>query len=144
MRSLYESYGGMLLGYISAIVKDNDVAESYLVKIFTDISNQFDTINWSESSTWQLLRNFAKHELAVFTNAVRACEYDTRVDDDLNTAGNKYLDRMTAEQKNIFCSVYYHRYTTAQIAAELNKTEAYINGLLKQAFAVIKQSHHEG
>lgn len=57
------------------------------------------------------------------------------------TLANKYLDRMTGEQRQIFCSVYYHRYTIAQLAIELDKPEDSINKILKEAFAVIKQSH---
>lgn len=66
VRSLYERYASMLMGYIFAIVKDKQVAESYLVKIFSNISAQFNEIDWEQGSAWEHLRRFAKQELAVY------------------------------------------------------------------------------
>ncbi|WP_448702424.1 RNA polymerase sigma factor [Mucilaginibacter sp. AW1-3] len=141
VRTLYESYGAMLLGYIVAIVKDKEVAESYLVKIFSNISARFNHLEWDEGSAWQQLRNFAKHELAIFTDTVKACEYDTAPDDIINGTDNQYLNRMTGEQRQVFCSIYYHRYTIAQLAHQLDKPLAYITKTLKEAFYIIRQSH---
>jgi len=42
----------MLFGYIVAIVKDKQIAESYLVKIFSNISVQFNRIDWEDGSPW--------------------------------------------------------------------------------------------
>jgi len=141
VRSLYDSYAGMLLGYIVAIVKDKQVAESYLVKIFSNISVKFNPIEWEEGNAWEHLRRLAKQELAVFTNAVKSCEYDVMPGIVQQTSASKYLDKMSAEQRQVFCSVYYHRYSITQLATELNKSENSINKILKEAFAVIKQSH---
>jgi len=141
VRSLYDSYASMLLGYIFAIVKDRQVAESYLVKIFSNISAQFNRIDWEGGSHWEHLRRFAKQELAVFTNTVKSCEYDVAPDAVEQTSANRYLDKMTSEQRQIFCSVYYHRYTITQLAVELDKSEDSINKILKEAFAIIKQLH---
>ena len=141
VRSLYDSYAGMLLGYIIAIVKDKQVAESYLIKIFSNISEQFDQIDWEDGNPWQHLRHFARQEMAVVTNTVKPSGYDVAPDAIKQATANKYLDKMTGEQRRIFCSVYYHRYTITQLAAELGRSEDSINKVLKEAFAIIKQSH---
>ncbi len=140
LRRLYDDYAGMLLGYINSVVKDKQVAEEYLVKIFQDLSSDFDNINWGAGSNWLQLRSFAQKELTVFTDAIKACEYKTIPQTAPNPA-NKYLKGMTDEQQQVFCSIYYHRYTTARLAHELNKPEAEISRLLKEAFTLIRQSH---
>jgi hypothetical protein len=138
IRSLYDVYAGMLMGYIFEIVKDKTMAEDYLVKTFSSVNKQFNEINWSDNN-WCLLQRFAKNELAEFNKALKDC------DPPANTAApnspNKYLNQMTNEQKHIFCSFYYNKRTAAELSEELNKPEKLIRELLKEAFAIIKRSH---
>ncbi len=137
---LYDVYAGMLLGYILEIVKDKQQAEDYLIKTFSNIAQQFNEINWDNTNTWCLLQRFAKNELADFTNAVAACETPAATNA-RHGSPNKYLDRMTDEQKHIFCNFYYYQKTTSQLAAELNKSEKLVRESLKEAFVIIKRSH---
>jgi len=46
---------------------------------------------------------------------------------------------MSDEQKLVFCYVYYKGKTTAQLAAELDRSEESIRKALKEAFAIIKK-----
>ncbi|OCX52309.1 hypothetical protein BEL04_12600 [Mucilaginibacter sp. PPCGB 2223] len=140
IQSLYESYGAMLLGYIIAIVKDKELAENYLVKVFGCIAARFAHIEWDESSAWHQLRRLASQELSAFTDTVKACGYYGG-QPDATLTGNKYVSRMTDEQRQVFCNIYYHQYTVAQLALGLDKTEAAVNKILKEAFTIIKQSH---
>ncbi|MBW4890556.1 hypothetical protein KXQ82_12545 [Mucilaginibacter sp. HMF5004] len=136
VHALYEEYAGMLLGYIFEVVNDMELAEAYLVKVFSTISRQFNDTNWSGSGTWLQLRRFAKNELTHFYSAVQSCDPA-----DTQYPKNKYFADMTANQKHIFCSIYYHKATVAQLSAQMGEPEAYINKMLKEAFAIIKQQH---
>lgn len=140
IRGLYEEHAGMLLGYLFEIVKDRKLAEEYLAKIFTDIARQFHEADWSGNNTWCRLQRLAKNELAQFNDTIQDCEDHTTSGFLMQNSHNKYLDQMTDEQKQLFCSVYYHRKTTVQLSKELNKPEDLIRKLLKEAFAIIRKS----
>jgi DNA-directed RNA polymerase specialized sigma24 family protein len=142
IRSLYENYADMLLGYIFEIVKDRKLAEEYLVKIFTNISSSnFNKLDWEGTNTWCQLMRFAKNELLAFNNTVADCETDDVPAAVMYKSSNKYLDRMTDEQKHVFCSFYYHKKTTAELSKELNRSEDLIRISLKEAFTIIRSSH---
>lgn len=136
--NLYDDYGAMLLGYIFEVVKDKKVAEDYLVQTFSSVALKFNEINWSESNKWGLLQRIAKNELAKYNEAAADCDAHTTAK---NATPNKYLDKMTDEQKLVFCNVYYSKRTTAQLAAEINKPEELVKKLLKEAFAIIRKSN---
>src|SRR4051812_25989851 len=96
IRSLYDAYEGMLLGYIFEVVKDKKIAEQYLVKTFSTIADNFKDINWAETNKWCLLQRFAKGELTAFTEVAKT--YQTKAN--TNFAGglpNRYLNKMTDE-----------------------------------------------
>ncbi|HTH83636.1 MAG TPA: hypothetical protein VL490_11915 [Mucilaginibacter sp.] len=138
IHSLYDAYAGMLMGYIFEIVKDKTLAEEYLVKAFSSVNKQFNEINWSDNK-WCLLQRIAKNELTEFYKALKDCDPPVTA---INTnSPNKYHDRMTDEQKHIFCNFYYNKRTSAELSQELNKPEKLIRAQLKEAFAVIKTSH---
>lgn len=132
---LYDRYGAMLLGYIVEIVKDRTVAEQYLIKIFCDLSKEFDDINWSEESMWIQLQRFAKDRLTVFIGTSTSSGSPGGIE---KQTGNKHLDRLSHEQRIIFCEIYYNRKKVAEIAIELNKTEDSIRKTLKEAFAIMR------
>ncbi|MDB5156595.1 MAG: hypothetical protein JWR50_1302 [Mucilaginibacter sp.] len=136
IHSLYDTYAGMLLGYIFEVVKDRSVAEEYLVKTFRSIHSSFDKINWAETSNWCQLQQFAKKELTTFneTSGLRK---------PITGLPNKYLDRMSDEQKLVFCNIYYCKKTTIELAKEINKPEALVKKLLKEAFTIIRDRHED-
>jgi uncharacterized protein YktB (UPF0637 family) len=134
--TLYDSYAAMLLGYIHEVVKDQVVAEEYLLKTFNTVAKKFNVINWHETNNWAQLLRLAKIELTPFHDALKGCETPK---DHIIT--NKYLDKMTDEQRLVFCSIYYSKKTTAQLSKEINKPGELIKSLLKEAFAIIKESN---
>jgi hypothetical protein len=137
--SLYDAYAGMLLGYIFEVVKDQKVAEEYLVKTFSGIAENFNEVNWNGINVWCHLQRIAKNQLTAFYQAVEGCEVPTG-----NTSAklpNVYLDHMTEEQRMVFCNIYYSKKTTAQLAEEISKPEEQVKQLLKEAFATIRKLH---
>lgn len=139
IHSLYDAYAGMLLGYIFEVVKDQQLAEDYLVKTFSRIAKHFNETNWTDSNVWSQLLRFAKNELGAFH---RATAQNTVSEGHAQaTLPNAYLDLMTDEQKLVFCNIYYSKKTTSQLARELQKPEVEVKQLLKEAFAVIRRSH---
>jgi hypothetical protein len=140
IRALYEEYADMLLGYIFEIVKDREVAEEYLVKVFEEIASiPFDKLSGDETNTWCRLLSIAKEKLSAFNNTVEDCEDGAAVV--VAHSPNKYLDQMTEMQKRIFCNFYYQKKTTLQLSAELNEPEAAIKKSLREAFTIIRASH---
>lgn len=135
IHNLYDAYAGMLLGYIFEVVKDRQIAEDYLVKTFSRVAENFNQTNWTEINAWSKLLHTAKNELAAFYKVAEAGETP------VGTLPNLYLDRMTEEQKLIFCNIYYSKKTTTQIAKEVNKPEVEVKQSLKEAFAVIRRSN---
>jgi hypothetical protein len=135
---LYDNYAAMLLGYINDVVKDKAVAEEYLLKTFNTIAQKFNCTNWNERNNWVQLLGFARAELIPFHDAVKGCEAPAVVGINDST-DHKYLDKMTADQKHVFCSIYYNKKTTAELSKEINKSEELIKTLLKEAFCIIRR-----
>jgi len=136
IHNLYDTYAGMLLGYIFEVVKDHKTAEDYLIKTFCRIAEKINEINWGETNIWCHLQRFAKNELVGFHETVENC--GTPVDNTSTTLRNSYLDQMSGEQRLVFCGIYYNRKTTIQLAGEINKPKAEIKQLLKEAVTVIR------
>ena len=133
---LYDRYGAMLLGYIFEIVKDRAVAEQHLIKIFCDLSKEFDNINWGEGSSWIQLLRFAKSRLAVVIDT--SASSDSPASAIEKYTGNKALEKLNHEQRIVFCEIYYNKKNVAEIATELNKTEDSIRKTLMEAFAIMR------
>jgi hypothetical protein len=72
LHSLYNNYGAMLLGYLFEIVKDQDIAEKYLVEIFEEIAVEPDQYYLNGSAFGQL-QNLARKKLAPFYRTVEYC-----------------------------------------------------------------------
>jgi len=138
VHSLYDKHAGMLLGYIFGIVKDRQIAEECLVQIFCELSKQFNQINWEDTSIWCQLQRFAKEKLAGCMEAVGECEIFSSPELVKQVAESKYLERLTDEQKIVFCDVYYRGKSISAISIELNRTEDLIRKSLKEAFAIIR------
>jgi DNA-directed RNA polymerase specialized sigma24 family protein len=137
IRSLYDKYAGVLLGYVQEIVKDRKLAEDCLVRIFCQLSEEFGDENSDGPRNWAQLQRYAKVKLVSYTAVSgRAIAYGEtfRLSDD------PYLAALSAEQKQIFVDIYYYGKTVAILAADLNKTEEFIRKTLKEAFAILRKS----
>jgi hypothetical protein len=139
IRSLYDRHAGMLLGYIIEIVRDRKLAEEWLIKLFCELSIHFNEINWESTSSWCQLQRFAKNRLAEFIAVNRQLDGNGIPGLSMHNEGNKYLERLTDEQKVVFCDVYYNGKSTAAISIELNKPEDVIRKTLKEAFAIMRK-----
>ena len=138
VRSLYDRHAAKLLGYIFDVVKDRKLAEEYLVKIFCEVSNQFDDLGWEGS--WCQLQRFAKHHLMIFVDTAKYTGLEDREGLTLQHSREAYFSQLTKEQKHIFSEVYYYGKTIAAISIDLDKTEDSIRKTLKEAFAIMRKS----
>ena len=130
--TLYDRYAGMLLGYIYEIVKDRKVAEDYTAEVFARFAHSGK--HSPSDNVWLQLKNAAKTQLAGFYQSVGDCDdYSAPYTD------NDHVSRMSSEQRNIFCAVYYHNKTTAQLAVQFNKPESEIRKTLREALTLIRQ-----
>lgn len=124
----------MLLGYLLEIVKDKEKAEEHLVKIFETLPQYQSEIAGNGVNTWCQLQRLARVHLAGTMYA------DNTSDVKLPDTANKFSALMSDEQRIIFCNIYYHGKTTAQLAQELGKTEELIRKALREAFAIIRKA----
>ena len=138
-QDLFNRFGGMLLGYISEVVKNNQVAEQHLVDVFNQLQfSDIQDITKPGINTFVYLQAIARKKLAVFLP----------VDGYTNAGipkmpiieGNKFVELMNPDQQHVFCEIYYHGKTVTNLAAELNKTEAAIREMLRKAFLIIRSN----
>ncbi|KIO75099.1 hypothetical protein TH53_22435 [Pedobacter lusitanus] len=130
----------MLLGYIFEIVKDRNLAEEYMVKIFCDISQKFNEINWDDTNSWCQLQRFAKSRLNLLLESGVPDESPQIQEAIRSVAADKFPDQFTAEQHHIFYGVYYYGKSIEAISKELNKTEESTRKTLKEAFTIMRSS----
>ena len=139
--TLYDEYAGMLLGYLIGVVKNKEIAEDYLVKTFSSLAKNFNDINWNEASKWSHLQRLAKNELAPYNDTFHTQETSTDYKTANGNLQNKYLDKMTEDQRLVFNNFYCRTKTAAQVAEEINTSENQIKKLLKEAFSIIRGEH---
>jgi DNA-directed RNA polymerase specialized sigma24 family protein len=137
MLILYDKYAAMLLGYIYEIVKDHELAEQYMVRVFKSISDKYLEVKKAKN-TWCKLQQLAKNILVDFCKTEQGIE--TLTIPNASVTHNKLIDQMNNEQRIIFCAIYYQGKTTAQLVVKLNKSELTIRKTLKEAFAIIRKS----
>jgi len=136
VHELYDKYSGMLFGYIYEIVKDTRLAEQHLISFYSNLKEYLDEINADGANTWCQLQRLAKRHLsASFINTTAQTESELVT----NYTGNKCLGMMTSEQRHVFCNIYYHGKTVAELAYSLNKPEDIVRKHLKDAFTILKQ-----
>jgi hypothetical protein len=141
LRSLYNNYGAMLLGYLFEIVKDQGVAEQYLVEIFDEIAVEPDQYYLNGSGAFGQLQKLARKKLTPFYKTIDYCAVPQDTKNATSNSNNKYLHQMTLEQLHVFCGLHYHGKNTAVLAAELGKPENDIRKILKESFTLIRKSH---
>ncbi|MBD1392702.1 RNA polymerase sigma factor [Mucilaginibacter glaciei] len=135
-QDLFNRFGGMLLGYISEVVKSSAEAEQYLIDIFSQLqAADIRDITAPGKNTFIYLQSMARKKLASFVATVDECADVTPIVND-----NKFVNLMAPEQQVVFCGMHYHGKTITKMAAELNKPEATIKQLLREAFTVIRSN----
>ncbi|TFF33445.1 sigma factor-like helix-turn-helix DNA-binding protein [Mucilaginibacter psychrotolerans] len=143
-QDLYNSYGGMLLGYLFEATKSKPIAEQYLVDIFNGL--QFTDIQAMTKpgiNTFCQLQAIARKKLASLSDAVDECAGPAAESKALAEQSNKFTDLMEPEQRRVFCGIHYHGKSTGTLAAELNKTEEAIRRILKESFNVIRNQRND-
>lgn len=140
IRSLYDKYGGMLLGYILEVVKDRQQAEEYLVQVFCEISQRFDEIIWTKTNRWMQLQRFTRAKLMAFATTTQKSATANDVGLIVHTSRNTLFEQLSDEQQQVFYAVYYQGKTISTISTELNRTEGSIREALKEAFSIMRKS----
>lgn len=135
---LYDRYAPMLLGYITEVVKDEAMAEEYLVRVFNEVSYRFDEITADGNNIWLQLQGLAKSELTVFFDSLKGCDIPA-TELEQYAARNRFVKLMTAGQRAVFCQVYYRGKSTAEIARQLGQSEQLVRRILKEAFSIIRK-----
>ncbi len=126
----------MLLGYISEVVKSSAEAERYLVDVFNQLqTSDVHDITSPGVNTFLYLQAMARKKLASFISSVEKCP-----DEKLIVKGNRFVNMMATDQQRVFCGVHYHGKSTANIAAEMNTSEAAVRKLLREAFITIRNN----
>ncbi len=137
-RDVYNRYSGMMLGYLVDIVKDRQLAENYLVEIFSDFQSGVNSQFVSEQSLWTQLQQLAKSKLLSFIHSKHDCR---AFEEDIHSKWTKIgsqLATLTAKQRAVFCGMYYHQKPAKVIAGEINESEEKVKQILKEVFIVIR------
>lgn len=133
----------MLLGYIFDVVKDDKLAEQYLVDTFKDVSVQVNEFAADAANDYCKLQLLARKKLAPFFDTIKNCAVTDTVANGNDTRTNKYIERMNNGQQIVFCGIHYHGKTVGAMAKELNTGEDAIRRLLKEAFAIIRNNRND-
>lgn len=120
------------MGYIYEVVKDQQLAEQYLVQVFNQLPEQLDTADTSIRLYLRLQLIARKLLAAYFENGSN--HIPSTATTYLPFRQNKYLDNMNNEQQHVFCKLHYCGKSISQLAAELQRPESDIKQILKEAF----------
>lgn len=135
LRIIFDRYGSTLLGYIFGVVNDHAKAEHYLIEIFTVISRFADELIRPGVNTWLRLQQLAKNFLYK-SNWLVVSDANTKYD--ATKQSNKFLNLLTAEQKHVFCNIYYGDKSIQALAQEMCKGDDYIKRCLREALSVMR------
>lgn len=130
--ALYQRYGGLLLGYITEVVKDKTLAEQCLVEVFKEVFGKLEEYTYADN-TWITLQQLAKKVLLKFNTVTQQGNYINEA-----SATNSYVKLMNHEQQLVFYGLHYQQKNIATLANELNKTEDTIRQLLREALIIIR------
>jgi len=123
LRAIYNQYSGMLLGYLTEIVKDNRKAEDHLVNIFYEIS-KLPLQQIQQLFNWNRLRRFALRQLPPQNTIL---------------SGNGVVHTILSnEQQYVFDSIYYNNLSLTEIAERTGQSEETVRKILKEAFNLMK------
>jgi hypothetical protein len=131
--ALYQRYGSLLLGYITEVVEDKNLAEQYLITVFKEVLARADEFNRADRC-WINLQRLAKKVLLGFHRSVRMGNYTGKA----SATANNYVMLMGQEQYQVFYGIHYQQKSVTVLAKELNKTEESIKQLLRAALTIIR------
>ncbi|WP_022831092.1 sigma factor-like helix-turn-helix DNA-binding protein [Mucilaginibacter oryzae] len=136
--TLYANYAAKLFGYIFEVVKNQSVAEQYLVAVFNDVPNEIDDFLKTGANALCRLQMMARKKLSEFFETLDN-ETDKQALQNLQPlANNKYVAMMSPLQQQVFYAIHYRGHTIAQVAAELSKSNEEVKKVLKQCFTIIR------
>ncbi|MFA6249048.1 MAG: sigma factor-like helix-turn-helix DNA-binding protein [Mucilaginibacter sp.] len=134
----------MLLGYIQEVVKEQAIAEQYLIEIFNELkADDIKEMMAAGVNTFLRLQQIARKKLSSFITTVEDCADQAEIAIKKAITGNKFIDLMAPEQQLVFCGVHYHGKTIVKLAAELNKPEDTIRQLLRESFTIIRNNRND-
>jgi hypothetical protein len=137
----YNRYGAMLWGYILEAVKSQQIAEQYLIEVFTELTHtDLEKITLNGVNTFCSLQHLARKKIAIFAQSLTTCVGDDIKPKGIIIAGNRFIDLMNHDEQYVFCGVHYHGKSVATLAAELNKPETVIKQILKDSFTIIRNN----
>ncbi len=131
VQALYDRYAGMLFGFILEIVKNKEKAEQCLASVFKELPGHLDDLKNSNLSEFCFLQKLTRKKTGGYS--------DEQADKATASALSGHLAQLSDEHRKVFYGLHYRCKTTATLAAELNKTEAEIRLLLKEAFTTIRK-----
>ena len=131
----------MLWGYILEAVKSQQIAEQYLIEVFTELTHtDLEKITLNGVNTFCSLQHLARKKIAIFAQSLTTCVGDDIKPKGIIIAGNRFIDLMNHDEQYVFCGVHYHGKSVATLAAELNKPETVIKQILKDSFTIIRNN----
>jgi len=134
----------MLLGYIQEVVKEQAIAEQYLIELFNDLkATDIKDMMATGVNTFLRLQQIARKKLSSFITTVEDCADQAEIATKKAITANKFIDLMAPEQQLVFCGVHYHGKTIVKLAAELNKPEDTIRQLLRESFTIIRKNRND-
>ncbi|MBD1387162.1 hypothetical protein IDJ75_17880 [Mucilaginibacter rigui] len=134
----------MLLGYIKEVVKEQAMAEQYLIELFNELKTaDINEVTAAGVNTFLRLQQIARKKLSSFITTVEHCTDQAEIATKKAITGNKFIELMSSEQQLVFCSVHYHGKTITKLAAELNKPEDTIRLLLRESFTIIRNNRND-
>ncbi|GAB3931480.1 sigma-70 family RNA polymerase sigma factor [Mucilaginibacter myungsuensis] len=139
MHTIYDQYAGMLYGYIFEVVKDKQLAERYLMMVFNDLPHQLHDLLQPGVNVYHKLQQLTRKHLKDIFGSQQTIIDGTGVNGHIPARPNKFLDKMSAEQKHVFCNIHYYGKSVSTVAAEMNSAEEEVRKVLQQAFAAIRR-----
>lgn len=135
VRWLYEKYSAPLLGYISGVVSDQEEGEAYLITILSRFAQQHHQYLKSGEVSWLKLLQYSRGllpELKLQSKNVSAI--GSTID------AERKFEGLSAQQQEIFCAIYYHNQTIANLVERLGKSESVIRSEFKLAFDKVRRA----
>lgn len=140
VRQLYQQYGAALFGYLIEVFKDRVVAEQCLVDFFKDLPNELEELSKPGVNVFRHLQVALRKKAALYARSVRVIVATGAAPDDVTDGKNKFTAPMNNDERLVFCGIYRHGKTIADLAAELGKSEDTIRRILKECFTSIRNS----
>lgn len=151
---LYDNYSKALLGLITTIVKDDELAEDILQDVFVKIWRNIDSYNKEKGTlfTWMLniARNTSidtlrskvkKHEVLSLENNLELVGAIHSTSLNTDTLGvKKVVDTLKPEYKEIIDLVYFSGFTQEEISKKINIPLGTVKTRVRSALIELRKS----